>query len=81
MKIMGSFWNSLDLNLPINHIKSKIKSYFWQHFIRNFNPDNIHNLRFIFVLVDTVFIILQAIIITCNINIHIFNSVVIVIIK
>ena len=42
---ISHLWNSLpiiDLNLPINIIKSKIKSYIWQHFITNFDPDNIH---------------------------------------
>ena len=44
---ISRLWNSLpiiDLNLPII-IKSKIKSYFWQHFITNFDPDNIHKLH------------------------------------
>ena len=42
---ISRLWNSLpiiNLNLPISLIKSKIKSYFWQHFITNFGPDNIH---------------------------------------
>ena len=43
-------WNSLpiiDLNLPINVIKSKIKDYFWQHFITDFDPDNIRKLHYL----------------------------------
>ena len=47
---ISCLWNSLpiiDLNLPINHIKSKIKSYFWQHFVTNFDPDNIHKLHYL----------------------------------
>ena len=44
---ISRLWNSLpiiDLNLPINLIKSKIKFYFWQHFIANFDPDNMQEL-------------------------------------
>ena len=39
----------IDLNLPIaiNIIKSKIKSYFWQHFITNLDPDNVHKLHYL----------------------------------
>ena len=47
---ISRLWNSLpiiDLNLPINIIKSKIKSYFWQHFIKTFDPDNIHKLQYL----------------------------------
>ena len=47
---ISCLWNSLpiiDLNLPINIIKSKIKSYFWQHCITNFDPDNIHKLHYL----------------------------------
>ena len=35
----------IDLNLPVNHIKRKIKSYFWQHFVTNFDPENTHKLH------------------------------------
>ena len=65
---ISHLWNSLpiiDLNLPINHIKSKIKSYF---FVTNFDPDNIYTNYIIFILVAPVFIIFHAIIITCNIS-------------
>ena len=47
---ISRLWNSLliiDLDLPINIIKSKIKSYFWQHFIKTFDPDNIHKLHYL----------------------------------
>ena len=47
---LSRLWNSLpiiDLNLPISHIKSKIKSYFWQHFVMNFDPDNNHKLHYL----------------------------------
>ena len=64
---ISHLWNSLpiiDLNLPISIIKSKIKSYFWQHFITNFDSDNVY---IIFVLVAPVYLITpQAIIIICD---------------
>ena len=44
---ISRLWNSLpiiDLNLPINIIKSKIKS---QHFITNFDPDDIHKIHYL----------------------------------
>ena len=47
---ISRLWNSLpiiDLNLSFNIIKRKIKSYFWQHFITNFDPDNIHKLHYL----------------------------------
>ena len=47
---ISRLWNSLpiiNLNLPINVIKGKIKSYFWQHFITNFDSDNIHKLHYL----------------------------------
>ena len=68
---ISRLWISLsiiDLNLPMNHIERKIKSYFWQHFVTNFNPENIHKLHYL-VLVTHAFIIPQAIITTFNINI------------
>ena len=37
-------WNSLpsvDINLPLSTIKSKLRKYFWDHFITNFSSDNI----------------------------------------
>ena len=37
-------WNSLpsvDINLPLSTIKSKLRKYFWDHFISNFSSDNI----------------------------------------
>ena len=75
---ISHLWNSLpiiDLNLPISLIKSKIKSYLWQHFITNFSPDNIHKLRYLCPCSSCVShhsssnYILRAIITTCNINI------------
>ena len=46
---ISHLWNSLpiiDLNLSIN-IKSKSKSYFWQHSITSFDPDNVHKLHYL----------------------------------
>ena len=31
----------------INHIKSKLKSYFWQHFVTNFDSDNKQKLHYL----------------------------------
>ena len=64
---IGHLWNSLpiiDLNLPINIIKSKIKS---QCFIMNFDSDNMHRLHYLALVVPVHLIIPQAVIITCDI--------------
>ena len=43
-------WNSLpiiDLNLSIHTIKSHLKSFFWNHFITNFDASNSHTYHFL----------------------------------
>ncbi|MCY3929513.1 MAG: reverse transcriptase family protein [Acidobacteria bacterium] len=47
---ISRLWNSIpiiDLNLSISTIKSRIKSYFWEHFIANFHPDDPHKLHYL----------------------------------
>ena len=36
-------WNSLpsfDIDLPLSTIRSKLRKYFWDHFMTNFDPNN-----------------------------------------
>ena len=43
-------WNAIpiiDLHLPIAIIKIKVKKYFWNHFVSNFNDDNSCSLHII----------------------------------
>ena len=47
---ISRLWNSIpivDLNLSLNTIKYRIKSYFWSHFTTNFHPDDPHKLHFL----------------------------------
>ena len=54
-------WNSipiLNLNMLVSIIKNHLKTYFWNHFIANFDSSNIHTFHF-FVHAAVVIIILH----------------------
>ena len=43
-------WNSvpsIDIDVPLSSIKLKLRSYFWDHFVSHFNPDNICSYHFL----------------------------------
>ena len=47
---ISRLWNSLpfiDLSLPFNVIKSNLYGYLWNHFIHDFDPDDVHHYHYV----------------------------------